>query len=242
MPGPNGWLSWPMPVRVRRVPASTVAARWRSAGSVTLRLPGSPGTTWTGMLQASSRAASSVNVSGPFGREAPPGLAEQVPADALRRLRGPEPRPLDRRPDQVAVDPLERLRDAARPGSPPRAGRWRPRPPRRAPARPAAGPRRGRGPPRSASGAWRSSAANPAWTDSCRRSPPATTSDDARRQPARGRHLGPSLGRGDDDDPADLAAPRRARRASRRAAADRRSRRRACRCRPSGSTGRRRRR
>ena len=66
VPGPNGWLSWPMPgprragrAEDQRPPAA------RSAGSVTLRLPGSPGTTWTSMLQASSRAASSVNVSGP---------------------------------------------------------------------------------------------------------------------------------------------------------------------------------
>ncbi len=37
------------------------AARARSAGTVTLRLVGSPGTTWTGILQASRSAASSVH-------------------------------------------------------------------------------------------------------------------------------------------------------------------------------------
>ena len=89
-------------------PTSTAAARWRSLGSVTLRLPGSPGTTWTGMPQASSRAASSVNVSRAVRRVAAPRLAEQVPSHALRRLRRPERRPVDRRPDAIAVDPLER--------------------------------------------------------------------------------------------------------------------------------------
>ena len=44
-------------------------------------------------------------------RVAAPCLAEQVPPHALRRLRGPEPGPVDRRPDPLAVDPLERLRD-----------------------------------------------------------------------------------------------------------------------------------
>ena len=44
-------------------------------------------------------------------REAPLGRAEQVPSHALRRLRRPEPGPVDRRPDAVAVDPLERLGD-----------------------------------------------------------------------------------------------------------------------------------
>ena len=66
VPGPNGWLSWPIPVRGRPpAPWSAVAARARSPGSVTLMLPGSPSMTWTGMLQASSSAASSVNTSGP---------------------------------------------------------------------------------------------------------------------------------------------------------------------------------
>ena len=66
VPGPNGWLSWPIPVRGRPpAPWSAAAARARSAGSVTLMLPGSPSMTWTGMLQASSSAASSVNTSGP---------------------------------------------------------------------------------------------------------------------------------------------------------------------------------
>ena len=48
----------------RRRTGEQVAARARSAGTVTLRLAGSPGTTWTAILQASRRAASSVQVPG----------------------------------------------------------------------------------------------------------------------------------------------------------------------------------
>ena len=76
----------------------------RSAGSVTLRLPGSPGTTWTSMLQASRRAASSVKVCGPVGREAPVRLAQEVAPDALWRLRGAQVAPVDRGSHQVAVE------------------------------------------------------------------------------------------------------------------------------------------
>ena len=65
----------------------------RSAGSVTLRLPGSPGTTWTGMLQASSSAASSVHVSGPSGGNRRVRVAQEARADALRRLRRRRARP-----------------------------------------------------------------------------------------------------------------------------------------------------
>ena len=57
-------------------PASRLAARARSAGTVTLRLAGSPGTTWTGILQASRSAASSVQV---------PWLASSE-ASAVRRM------------------------------------------------------------------------------------------------------------------------------------------------------------
>ena len=60
----------------RPAPAIRLAARARSAGTVTLRLAGSPGTTWTGILQASRRAASSVQV---------PWLASSE-ASAVRRM------------------------------------------------------------------------------------------------------------------------------------------------------------
>ena len=70
-PGPNGWLSCPIPTRVVGGPASIASTRRRSAGWVTLRLLGSPGTTWTGILQASRRAASSVHVVRAVGRERP---------------------------------------------------------------------------------------------------------------------------------------------------------------------------
>src|SRR5260221_3508391 len=63
MAGPKGWLSWPIPVRAARAPASTAATRRRSPGKVTFMLPGSPGTRRTGTPQASRRAASSVQVS-----------------------------------------------------------------------------------------------------------------------------------------------------------------------------------
>ena len=65
-PGPErvAVVADPGPRRPTRRRARAPPAEGRP-GSVTLRLPGSPGTTWTAMLQASSRAASSVNVSGP---------------------------------------------------------------------------------------------------------------------------------------------------------------------------------
>ena len=66
-------------------------------GSVTLRLPGSPGTTWTSMLQASSRAASSVKVSGPSAGNRRHASRSRPRRDALRRLGGAEAGPLDRR-------------------------------------------------------------------------------------------------------------------------------------------------
>ena len=63
-PGPKGWLSLPNPIRGGVRPRSAVSARERSSGTVTLRLSGSPGIAWTGILQASSSAASSVNSGG----------------------------------------------------------------------------------------------------------------------------------------------------------------------------------
>ena len=84
-PGPNGWLSVPSPTRPAggtrpvgtagragarpgtRPPSSIAWARSRSTGTVTLRFVASPVIAWTAILQASSREASSVQVSGPSG-------------------------------------------------------------------------------------------------------------------------------------------------------------------------------
>ena len=80
--------------------ASERRARARSAGTVTLRLPDSPGTTLTGILQASSSAASSVNGPAAVGGYAPrPRAAGR--GGALGRLGGGERRPVHRRDDHV---------------------------------------------------------------------------------------------------------------------------------------------
>ncbi len=228
-------VGWPAGRRAAMRPAS------RSAGTVTLRLAGSPGTTWTAILQASSRAASSVHVPRPAAGDgrAPRGAA------ARGRPAGSAPRRAPDRStvadDPVAVDPLQGLGD----------GQDRDRravPCRRAATTPrsSAVGRSGRAPSWTSttrspagSGTARSSAANPARTESWRRSPPATTVDAGRRQPRRtGEHgIARSGGRHDHD----RARPRRrrprARRASRPAAAGRRSvAQRACRRRPSASS------
>ena len=81
--------------RTRRGPCRARArrsTRRRSSGSVTLRFAGSPGIAWTGMVQASSRAASSVNSRGPSGGNAIPGVEQQPAARALGRLGGGERR------------------------------------------------------------------------------------------------------------------------------------------------------
>ena len=104
-PGPNGWPSSPNPTRTaggggpRASPRATSAAstRARSSGSVTLRFVDSPGTAWTGILQASSREASSVHVAEPPGGCCGPGAGQDVPADPLRRLGGGEGRAVDGR-------------------------------------------------------------------------------------------------------------------------------------------------
>ena len=204
LPGPERVAVVPDPGPRRRVRSGRPRPVPRSAGSVTLRLPGSPGTTWTAMLQASSRAASSVNVAGPSAgkrRYASRRRSRRTPCGvcaAPRSLRSTVA------PDQLAVEALERLRDGHdRDRRPVLGGRRRDgADERRVDER--AGTRRGRARPRSRRAPARSNAANPAATDSCRRSPPATTSIDARRQPGRGGH---DLGRrglgGDDDDPRD---------------------------------------
>ena len=111
LPGPKGWPSCPIPTRGARGPARAASTRRRSAGCVTLRLLGSPGTTWTGILQASSSAASSVHVSGPSGGNRAYAARKQAAPDALRRLRGAERLAVDGRPDDRPVDALDGLGD-----------------------------------------------------------------------------------------------------------------------------------
>ena len=99
------------PSASRRVPARTVAARCEIARQRHLEVAR---IAWHDM----DRDATGFEQGGLVGerrgavrRVAPPCLAEQVASHALRGLRRPEPGPVDRRPDAVAVDPLERLRD-----------------------------------------------------------------------------------------------------------------------------------
>ena len=175
---PCASAGWPAPRRGR--------ARPRSAGTVTLRLVGSPGTTWTGILQASSSAASSVQ-----SRRSPGGGPAERPraASPARTPCGVWARPSAAR-STVADDPSPSTRlsvsatgrtgiaapcstaardDRGRRGRPGRAGarrRGRGRPDRRRIGHRAA--RAPRSPPR---------------TESCRRSPPATTVTHRRGQP-----------------------------------------------------------
>ena len=69
----------------RRRGARLAPDRGRRA-RVTLRLVGSPGTTWTGILQASSSAASSVHVAWPPGGYAANAVSQQAAPDTLRGL------------------------------------------------------------------------------------------------------------------------------------------------------------
>ena len=61
-------------------PSSASSARPRSSGVVTLRFIGSPGIAWTGILQASRRAASSVKVRAPLA-----GKRSSAASSRLRR-------------------------------------------------------------------------------------------------------------------------------------------------------------
>ena len=114
-------------------------------GRVTLRLSGSPGTTWTGMPHASSSAASSVHVSGAAGRMASIGGAKQVAPDALGRLGRAEP---VRSTVSPTRSPSIRLRVSAI-GTTGMAAPWRAvvsATRRTSPGGPAGGHRRGRAP------------------------------------------------------------------------------------------------
>ena len=83
----------------------------RSSGYVTFRFIASPGTTWTAMLHASSRAASSVHVASPSGGIRCLGGGEQRPAEPLRRLGGHERRPIHGLDHDAVLRPLQRLGD-----------------------------------------------------------------------------------------------------------------------------------
>ena len=179
---------------------------------------------------------------GSVGREPAVGLAQQVAAHALGRLRGAQAAPLDGRADQVAVDPLEGLGHRHDRDGRPVTSRRLARRPRRGRRRSAAGPRRGpaRRPRRRL--ASRSRTTNPACDRFLAPLPARDHIDDGGRQPRRGGHLGAPVRRGDHDDPPDRR--RRGQRAQRprEKRAARRSRPRACPRRPSGSSARRRRR
>ena len=95
--GPEAVVSWPSPCacsRPRRRAGSRLAAMARttsrSAGSVTFRFVGSPGTVATAMPRLSSRAASSVNVAAPAAAKASSSSSRR--RGALRRLRRTSPR------------------------------------------------------------------------------------------------------------------------------------------------------
>ena len=92
-PGPNGCESEPRPTRREAAPPPRRAsARWRSAGTVTLRFTGSPGMGWTGIVQASSSAASSVNRVGPSDGKRRERPSQERSSRALGRLRRDEVR------------------------------------------------------------------------------------------------------------------------------------------------------
>ena len=176
--------------------------------AVTFRLPGRPGRHAPRRPSASSSAASSVQVSGPSGRTPEARVAAGPAPHALGRLGGAEPGPIDRLADEVAVDPLERLGDRQRPGSPRRVGR-----------------RRG---DRTSTSAAVTSGRAPSWTRTTRhpRSPASvqggepglrpTPGGARRRRPRRRpgpaarcvRDRGHAIGRGHDHDPLDLGRRR----------------------------------
>ena len=109
-PGPNGWLSCPIPVRVTR-PAQRLRHAIEVGRERHLEIA------WiardhmdidaTGFQQRSLVG----ECRGAVGREPAPGLAQQVAPDALRRLGGAEAGSIHGRPDEIAVDPLEGLGD-----------------------------------------------------------------------------------------------------------------------------------
>ena len=210
-PGPNGWRRGRSPVRRRGSgPASRRAARGEIGGHGHLEVAGSPGTTWTGILQASRSAASSVQARRRLGgtRRAPcAGCPAGRPGgSAPPRARCDRPSRRSRSPStRLSVSVTGRTGIAA----PCSAAALR-RPPRRVPARPAgrapSWTRTTRSPPASGASA-RARRTPAAATDSWRRSPPG----DERRRPVGGQPRGRPRAR-------DAAPPSRRRRSARRPA------------------------
>ena len=238
-PGPKGWLSWPNPTRAPSA-SSCRSTRSRSSGSVTLRLVGWPGIAWTVMVQASSRAASSVNSRSPSGgyrsqasrsrrRRAPCGVwaAASVLRSTVSTTRSPSMRFSVSATDSTGIaapcrSTASAIASTSATDTSGRAPSWT---------------RTGRSPPAgSVRWRWRTPAATDAW----RVVPPATTSVPA-GQPAGGRDLVDALGGDDDDHPVDggRCGQRGDRPGEQRAPADRAPT--ACPRRPSGATPRRRR-
>ena len=195
------------------------------------------------MVQASSRAASSVNDARAAGREAGDAARSSDATRALGRLRRGEIRPVDGLDDDARPRPASRSRPPAGPGSRHRARRPR------ATASTSAGVTRGRAP--SWTRTTRSAARRSLRIERVQRiqagghrrparsRPAGDDRHDRRRQPRRGRQLGDPCRRGDHDDPIARSATPRSRRASTRAAAGHRPAPAACRCRPCASTRRR---
>ena len=203
-PGPPG--------RRRRRRAAS-AARARSAGTVTLRLAGSPGTTWTAILQASSRAASSVQVAvrasgGRRARHA--GGRAGRPAASARPPARTDPRsPRSRSPSirfRVSATGTTGMAAPCAAAASTTAATSAADTTGRAPS----WTRTTRSP--SGSGSARSSASNPGRTESWRRSPPSTNGRRRAtvRQPRAVLELAPPLRRRHDDDRRDLRGGRAA--------------------------------
>ena len=88
-PGPNGWLSWPIPIRGARG-AQRAPARAEIVGQRHLEVRWVAGDGMDRDLQASSRAASSVNSRGPSAGNRPVCPHSSSRRDPLRRLGRPE--------------------------------------------------------------------------------------------------------------------------------------------------------
>ena len=196
-PGPNGWLSWPMPDPA----ASRPAERRRRPGEIrgqghleVARVTGDDMDRDGTGLQQGGLVGPGL---GPVGRDTVVGRAEEAAPDALRGLRRREAGAIDRRDDAVPVDPLQRLGDGH--------------------------DRDGRAVPRGRLGdgvdqPGRTSGRAPSWTSTTRRRR-------ARRvrvgrqasEPGGHRFLAPRAARDDRDDACrQPAAPRRSRRRARR--------------------------
>ena len=207
-PPPNGWTSKPRPTRMLTAlplaPQQRARRRARSAGRVTLRLPGSPGDDDDACHRRPRRARRRRwRRRRPRARRAAPPAAER-----LRRLHRDQPVAVDGLDDPVAVDPLERVGDGQRRG--PR--RRRRRAPRRSRASNSAGAASGRAASCTTTIVGARRAPRPARRapTPTRVAPPATAAATAARRPSRRRRAARAR-------PRRTAAARRRRRGRRRA-------------------------